>query len=149
MIITHRDLVHLPKGSTIGLTSGCFDLLHFYHLHFLEKCKAECDFLIVGVDSDQLLKSFKGKNPCVPEHHRTAMVEALSCVDAAFTMRNLEQFSSFAKHASVIFKNHPELYGKPIVGAEGKLVVIPDVIEVQSTTGIIEKIRAEGGQPNA
>jgi len=141
MIITPNDLQHLPLNRCVGLTSGCFDLLHFYHLHYLERCRAECDFLIVGVDSDQLLSTFKNKAPCIPEYHRATMVSALRCVDAVFVMRNLEQFQTMADHAKKIFKNQAILYGKPIVGGGDKLVVIPDVEEVQSTSAIVAKIR--------
>ena len=142
MIIQPTELKHLNlQNLTIGLTSGCFDLLHFYHYHYLERCRAECDFLIVGVDSDQLLKNFKAKDACVPEYHRATMVSALKCVDAVFIMRNLEQFDAVAGFSSKIFKNLPELYGKPIVGAEGKLIVIPDVIEASSTSALVKKIR--------
>jgi cytidyltransferase-like protein len=143
MIISSTDIQFLPVASkVIGLTSGCFDLLHFYHLHYLERCRAECEFLIVGVDSDQLLTSFKNKAPCIPEYHRAAMVAALKCVDAVFIMRNLEQFQTMADFSRKIFKNHPTLYGKPIIGGAEKLIVIPDVEEVQSTSAIVAKIRA-------
>jgi hypothetical protein len=69
------------------------------------------------------------------------MVSALRCVDAVFVMRNLEQFQTMADHAKKIFKNQAILYGKPIVGGGDKLVVIPDVEEVQSTSAIVAKIR--------
>jgi cytidyltransferase-like protein len=142
MLISSQDIPFLPRDRCIGLTSGCFDLLHYYHLHYLERCSAECDFLLVGVDSDQLLTNFKAKAPCIPEHHRAAMVAALKPVDAVFIMRNLDQFQEMANCAHKIFKNAPELYGRKIVGGAGKLVVIPDVDEVQSTTAIVAKIRA-------
>lgn len=77
------------QGKRVGITSGCFDLLHFYHLHYLERCRAECDILVVGVDSDQLVMLNKRKQPNIPEHHRGAVVAALKCVDAVFVMRNL------------------------------------------------------------
>ena len=143
MIITHQDIKHLNlTGLRVGLTSGCFDLLHFYHLHYLQQCKANCEFLIVGVDSNALLTHFKSKQSCIPEYQRVAMVEALKCVDAVFLMRNLDQFQEMADRADVIFKNEPTLYGKPIVGGIEKLMVIPDVIEMQSTSEIVARIQA-------
>ncbi len=141
MIILPTEFEFIKPVGTIGLTSGCFDLLPFYHLNYLERCRAECDYLIVGVDSDQLLFNFKSKNPCVPEYHRAAMVAALKCVDAVFIMRNLNQFQKASEFSHKIFKNLPELYGKPIIGAEDKLVVIPDITEVQSTTELVRKIQ--------
>lgn len=60
MIIKPQDIVNLRVGGKIvGVTSGCFDLLHFYHLRYLERCRALCDFLIVGVDSDILVHANK------------------------------------------------------------------------------------------
>ena len=147
MIIKLPEIVKLNlAGKVVGLTSGCYDLIHFYHLHYFERCKAECDFLIVGVDSDQLLSDFKSKPACIPEYHRARMVEAMSCVDAVFTLRNLTQLEEATRFSHKLFKNLPELYGKPIVmdPTQCKLVVIPDVEEITSTSSIIAKIREEG-----
>lgn len=142
MILTVHELAKLNLTGRKGLTSGCFDLIHFYHLHYLERCRAECDFLIVGVDSDQLLTHFKQKKATISEFNRAAMVAALKCVDAVFVMRNLAEFEIAAKHADVIFKNKLELYGKPIVGADhAEVMAIPDVEELTSTTAIVNKIR--------
>jgi cytidyltransferase-like protein len=144
MIIDINELGKLNlTGKVVGVTSGCYDLLHFYHLHYFERCKAECDFLIVGVDSDQLLSHFKSKPANIPEHHRARMVEALRCVDAVFTLRNLAQLELATRSAHKLFKNLPQLYGKPIVmdKRKCKLVVIPDIEEITSTSGIVEKIR--------
>lgn len=144
MITTPAELleIDLKTKGRVGLTSGCFDLLHFYHLHYLMRCKAQCDFLIVGVDSDDLLTQFKNKSPNVPEYHRAIMVEALKCVNAVFLMRSLDDFRDVTTVADIVFKNEPTLYGEPIVGAQGKLIVIPDVIEVTSTTALVHKIRS-------
>ena len=63
----------------IGLTSGCWDLFHYFHLCSLERCKNLCDILIVGVDSDSLVKSTKGpERPIVTEQYRAAIVDALT-----------------------------------------------------------------------
>lgn len=59
-----KELVKFVKsqGKTIGFTNGCFDLFHAGHINFLHKCKKECDFLLVAVNSDQSVKQIKGKN---------------------------------------------------------------------------------------
>ncbi len=146
MIITKSDLPNLDlKGKVVGITSGCFDLLHFYHLRYLERCKALCDFLIVGVDSDLLVSQNKRKTPVIPEHHRMAMVDALKCVDATFRMDVISDLDEYARRASVdmMFKNLPTIYGKEVKAPDGiKLVLIPDIEEVSSTTELIEKIRS-------
>ena len=49
------------KKLLIGLTNGCFDLLHPGHIHLLNKAKNMCDYLIVAVNTDYSVTSLKGK----------------------------------------------------------------------------------------
>lgn len=146
MIITRTDLPNLQlTGKVVGITSGCFDLLHFYHLRYLERCKALCDFLIVGVDSDLLVWQNKKKTPIIPEHHRMAMIDALKCVDATFRMDVISDIDEYAvlARAGKMFKNMPKIYGVEVTPPEGvSLVLIPDIEEVCSTTDLIERIRS-------
>ena len=66
----------------VGMTSGCWDLLHASHLYYLDRCKEQCDRLIVGVDSDQLVKDNKGPHrPIHSEIHRLDLVWRLDKVD--------------------------------------------------------------------
>ncbi len=70
-----RDL-----GQTVVLTSGSFDILHEGHSRYLEAARAEGDFLIVGVDSDEKVRQRKRqrdpnvRRPAVPELERLRMV---------------------------------------------------------------------------
>lgn len=145
MLITENDIKFLQiQGLTVGVTSGCFDLLHFYHLRYLERCKAMCDFLIVGVDSDQLVFENKKKHPIIPEHHRMAMVDALKCVDATFRMDTVNDNEKFYPVATKVFKNGSTIYGNKVVVPDGiELVIVPDIEEVFSTTELINKIRSK------
>lgn len=145
MTITLTEIGLLNFGTRIvGVTSGCFDLLHFYHLHFLERCRSECDVLIVGVDSDFLIQANKKKSPIIPEYQRTAMVAALRCVDAAFTMRSFADLHRLADISDKVFKNSTRIYGRTIAPKmRRKTVLIPDVDEVTSTSSILHKIRGE------
>lgn len=65
----------------IGYTSGVFDMLHIGHLNLLRLAREQCDYLIVGVSTDELCLSYKGKLPVIPYPERKAIVEALRCVD--------------------------------------------------------------------
>lgn len=144
MIVQPKEIknVLFKPGQIVGLTSGCFDLPHFYHLQYLQRCAAQCDVLIVGVDADDLILAQKGKAPAMPEHQRTAMIAALRCVDVVFTLRNLKDLQLAGTSAHVLFKNNPQIYGQPIIGAEtATLVIIPDIQEIQSTTELKQKIR--------
>lgn len=67
----------------IGYVSGAYDLFHVGHLRLLKRCKEHCDYLIVGVDSDELVEIYKNKKPCIPEEERLEIVKAVKYVDDA------------------------------------------------------------------
>lgn len=72
-------------GKRIGLTHGAFDLFHFSHLDLLKKSALVCDFLIVGIESDENVSTYKDyKRPVVDEGSRAAIIGELNCVDAVF-----------------------------------------------------------------
>lgn len=64
-----------------GYTTGVFDMFHIGHLRVLERSKAECDQLIVGITTDELSLERKGKLPVVSFEERRQLVAALRCVD--------------------------------------------------------------------
>ena len=61
----------------IGYTTGVFDMFHIGHLNIIKRAKAQCDYLIVGVSTDELCLSYKGKLPLIPFKDRKAIIEAL------------------------------------------------------------------------
>ena len=132
-------------GEVTGITSGCYDLLHHYHLLYFQRCRRLCDTLIVGVDCDDLVRQVKGKNrPIVPEHSRLAMVDALKPIQATFLMGSVDDFARAVQNfsADIIFRNQ-EWMGreKEVAGANlAKVVIIPDIPQVDSTSKIIEEI---------
>ncbi|HSR61204.1 MAG TPA: adenylyltransferase/cytidyltransferase family protein [Robiginitalea sp.] len=62
-------------------TSGCFDVFHYGHLNILERSKALCDFLIVGVSTDDLIEKEKGRRPLIPYEERARVIESVKYVD--------------------------------------------------------------------
>lgn len=137
----------------VGLTSGCFDLLHPLHLVYLQKCRRLCDFLIVGVDADDLIQDFKAKRPVIPEHQRALMVDALRCVDATFIMVREATFALAVNrlHPHRIFKHKLDFNGQPVLGAgqgiyAAEVILVRDVEPAESTSGIVAKI-LRGAQP--
>jgi len=75
----------------IGYTTGVFDLFHIGHLNILRKAKENCDYLIVGVSTDELVQSYKNKLPIIPYSERKAIVEAIRYVDEVVPQENRDK----------------------------------------------------------
>lgn len=70
------------QGKKIGFTNGCFDLLHLGHLSSLQQAKNVCDILIVGVNSDDSIKKYKGADrPIQDQNTRATLLASLEFVD--------------------------------------------------------------------
>ncbi len=69
-------------------TSGCFDIFHHGHLNIIQKSKALCDHLIVGVSTDELIVKEKGKPPVIPFEERVSMVRSINGVDEVIPQVN-------------------------------------------------------------
>jgi len=72
------------------ITFGTFDVLHIGHVRILERARTHGDRLVVGVSTDALNFSKKGRNPVYPEQERTQIIAALRCVDHVFLEESLE-----------------------------------------------------------
>lgn len=92
------------KKYKIGYTTGVFDMFHIGHLNILRRAKEQCEYLIVGVSTDELVRSYKGKTPIIPLEQRMAIVEAIRYVDKVVvqsTMNKLEAYEQL--HFDAIF----------------------------------------------
>jgi glycerol-3-phosphate cytidylyltransferase len=88
----------------VGITFGTFDLLHVGHINILERSKALCDYLVVGVSTDALNISKKGTAPVYSQDERLKIVGALRMVDYVFFEESLEQKADYIRqfHADVL-----------------------------------------------
>lgn len=73
------------KGKIVGFTHGAYDMFHVGHLGFLRETKRKCDVLIVGIESDKNIASYKGVlRPIIEEHDRAKIVNCISYVSVAY-----------------------------------------------------------------
>jgi glycerol-3-phosphate cytidylyltransferase len=68
--------------NVVGYAPGAYDLFHVGHLNLLRRARANCDYLIAGVVSDELCRRMKGVQPVIPLDERLEIVSALGVVDA-------------------------------------------------------------------
>ena len=81
----------MNKKMRIGYTQGCFDMFHVGHLNLLVRAKEQCDYLIVGVNSDELMESYKHKAPVICQENRKRIVENIKAVDEAHIVDTLDK----------------------------------------------------------
>ena len=124
------------RKKKIVFTNGCFDLLHFGHIHFLEESRKRGDCLIVGLNSDRVIKKIKGKGrPYIDESQRARLISALACVDfLVFFDEDTPVKVIEAIRPDVLTKgtNYSE---KEIIGRES----------LKQTGGIVERIPIDAG----
>lgn len=88
----------------IGYTTGVFDLFHIGHLNIIKKARENCDYLIVGVSTDELVSEYKGKKPVIKYEERVQIIEALKYVDKVVEQSTLDKYDAWKKyHFNIIF----------------------------------------------
>ena len=94
----------MEKKKIIGYTTGVFDMFHVGHLNILRKAKEHCDYLIVGVSTDELCLSYKKKLPIVNFEERKAIVEAIRYVDEVVPQIDRDKYAAWERiHFDVMF----------------------------------------------
>lgn len=131
-------------------TNGVFDLLHPGHIDCLWRARAEGDALIVGLNSDASVRLLgKGSDrPVRPQHDRAYVLAALVPVDAVVVFDEETPRSLIEElRPDVLVKgadyNAETVPGADVVRAHGGRVVIVPLVPDQSTTRIVERLRAQ------
>lgn len=88
----------------IGYTTGVYDMFHIGHLNLLKRAKEKCDYLIVGVSTDECCESYKHKRPVIPYEQRAAIVAAIKFVDEVVPQENMNKLAFLKqRHFDVMF----------------------------------------------
>lgn len=143
------------KKYKVGYTTGVFDMFHIGHLNILKKAKEQCDYLIVGVSTDEVVKAYKNKTPIIPFEERIAIVSELKCVDEVVPQTSMDKMEAYSKlHFNALFHGSDwkgsDMYNKMTeefakVGVD--VVFLPHTQGVSSTllSETLHKINEENG----
>ena len=98
-------------NKTVVYTSGTFDMLHINHLKMIEYARALGDILIVGVNTDELVASYKS-TPIIPFEERIALMKAIKGPDIVIPQRSLDHSDKVNKLNFDIFVVGDDWVGK-------------------------------------
>lgn len=79
------------KKYKVGYTQGVYDMFHIGHLNLINHAKEYCDYLIVGINSDQLVEDYKRKRTVINENERAMIVANIKAVDEAIIVNTLDK----------------------------------------------------------
>jgi D-beta-D-heptose 7-phosphate kinase/D-beta-D-heptose 1-phosphate adenosyltransferase len=142
------------RGLTVGFTNGCFDIVHAGHIALLAAARAQCDRLIVALNTDAGVRRLKGAaRPVNPLADRSAVIAAIEAVDAVISFDEETPIELIRRlRPDVLAKGGDYtiegVVGAPEVQAWGGRVILVAPVEGRSTTRLIDAIRAPA-QENA
>lgn len=149
----------MEKKKVIGYTTGVFDMFHIGHLNILQKAKEQCDYLIVGVSTDEVVKEYKGKTPIIGFEERFAIVSAIRYVDKVVPQTSMDKVEAWKRlKFDVLFHGSDwkgsDMYQKIIdefkpLGVD--VVFLPHTEGVSSTmlAEILQELKEQGKQTDS
>lgn len=135
------------QGKRLVFANGCFDLLHPGHVQLLERAKRLGDVLIVAINSDRSVRTFKGRGrPIMPERDRATLLAALSSVDVVTIFDEpTPQRLIHLLEPDVLVKGSDwrlsSIVGQEAVRRRGGRVVRIPLVAGYSTTRLLKRIK--------
>ena len=143
---THVRKEFRRQGKKVVFTNGCFDLLHYGHIHTLAEAGKLGDVLFVAVNSDRSVRTIKEEDrPIIPEKERAEVLASFAVVDYVLIFDEPDPGRVIERLVPDVLAKGGDWDENAIIGREvvekngGRVVRIP-LIEGRSTTNIIEKI---------
>ena len=129
----------------IGYTTGVFDMFHVGHLNLLARAREQCDRLIVGVSTDDVVLDYKGHAPIVPYAERVAIVKAIRYVDEVVPQTSMDKFAAWEKlHFNRLFHGNDWKGSAMYNEVEAKLKAVGvEVVYFPYTQGTSSTLLAE------
>ena len=135
------------QDKRVAFTNGTFDILHLGHVTYLQKARAFADVLIVGVNTDHSVKTYKAPNrPVNPQQDRIKVLTALACVDYAILFNDPTPFKLIKEIKPDVLVKGADWSIKDIVGARevlswgGQVKRIP-LIKGRSSTRVLKILK--------
>ncbi|MBP7967790.1 adenylyltransferase/cytidyltransferase family protein [Candidatus Woesebacteria bacterium] len=148
-IITYTDLQEMQvpwHDARCVLVGGCFDVLHYGHIVFLQKAKEQGDVLVIALESDVFIKSSKKRTPIHSQKERAFILSALRCVDYVILLPLLSEDSAYAIFVQqvspsviAVTEGDPALEKKRTHAAQvgATICVVTPLLSTFSTTNIL------------
>ena len=142
---TLEEVRELVKEKKVVSTNGVFDILHVGHLRYLKEAKKLGDVLVIGVNSDESVKRYKGdKRPLNDVNSRMELLSGLECVDYVFSFSENDPREFLGKLKPSIHVKAGDytlpLVESSVVEENGGKVKILKFVDGESTTNVIEKV---------
>jgi len=134
------------NGKCVVFTNGCFDILHYGHVKYLQDARSKGDYLVVAVNSDSSIKKIKAKNrPLIAQSDRLKTVAALASVDFVVLFNEDNPLRLIKALKPDILIKGADWSKKKIIGADfvasyGGKVLTVNLVKGRSTSALIEKI---------
>mgnify|MGYP003289850526 CR=1 FL=1 len=143
----------MENKKIIGYTTGVYDMFHIGHLNVIRRAKERCDYLIVGVSTDELVQKDKNKTPVIPFEERLEIIKAIKYVDEAVPQPDKDKLGAWHRyHFDKMFVGSDwqgtpqwEAFEQQFAPLNVEIVYLPHTDGVSSTklTGVIKDILDE------